>query len=197
MARTTRRTGWPAGFWPTSPQPGERPYWPTCPKWTAEGVTGVIDGKLYVLPGACDANGWPRPGYCEVEQIRRLYRYNPTTNKWASRKQAPHFHRGGAAGVIGGKLYVAGGVKGIGGREPVADLDVYDPGTDSWKTLAPMPRAGRANGTALAGKLYVVVGTDAFVYNPGTNRWSDIADPATGHDGLVRVVIGGMPRLLR
>ncbi len=31
------------------------------PKVTAEGVTGVIDGKLYVLPGKCDANSGPSP----------------------------------------------------------------------------------------------------------------------------------------
>ena len=96
------------------PATGQTTQLANMPKSTAEGVTGVIDGKLYVLPGACDSNFWPNPGYCEVEEIRRLYRYNPATNKWAARKQAPHFHRGGAAGVIGGKLYVAGGVKGVG-----------------------------------------------------------------------------------
>ncbi|MBA3520995.1 MAG: hypothetical protein H0T90_00630, partial [Gemmatimonadales bacterium] len=34
------------------------------PIFSAEGVTGVINGKLYVLPGACNGNGWPSPGYC-------------------------------------------------------------------------------------------------------------------------------------
>jgi N-acetylneuraminic acid mutarotase len=159
------------------------------PKRTAEGVTGVINGKLYVLPGICDANGWPRPGYCQQEPIRRLYRYDPATNKWGARKSAPHYHRSAAGGVIGGKFYVAGGVNSV-------DLDVYDPATDSWRTRAPIPKAGRAIGTALGGKLYVVVGLDAYVYNPGTNRWSAIADPTWGHDGVVRVVINGKPKLL-
>jgi N-acetylneuraminic acid mutarotase len=159
------------------------------PKFTAEGVTGVINGKLYVLPGFCDANGWPRPGYCEQEPFRRLYRYDPATNKWGARRSAPHFHRSGAAGVIGGKLYVVGGLN-------VADLDVYDPTTDTWKTLAPIPTAGRAIGTALQGKLYVIAGSNAYVYNPGTNKWSSIAAPTWGHDGVVRVVINGKPKLL-
>lgn len=163
------------------------------PRFTAEGVTGVIDGKLYVLPGICDANGWPRPGYCEQEPFRRLYRYNPATNKWVARKSAPHFHRSGAGGVIGGKFYVVGGFHGF---QPVADLDVYDPATDTWKTLAPIPSAGGAVGTALGGKLYVLVGTNAYVYNLGTNRWSPIAKPTWGHDGVIRVVINGKPKLL-
>ncbi len=159
------------------------------PRFTAEGVTGVIDGKLYVLPGLCDANGWPRPGYCQQESIRRLYTYDPATNRWGARKSAPHYHRSAAGGVIGGKFYVAGGVNS-------ADLDVYDPATDSWRTRAPIPQAGRAIGTALGGKLYVVVGLDAYAYNPGTDRWSAIADPTWGHDGVVRVVINGKPKLL-
>jgi N-acetylneuraminic acid mutarotase len=162
------------------------------PKRTAEGVTGVISGKLYVLPGLVDENLEQRP-------FRRLYRYDPATNKWGARRSAPHFHRLAASGVIGGKFYVAGGLNST-------DLDVYDPATDSWTTRAPIPKAGRAIGTALGGKLYVVVrslndnGTSlenhAYVYNPGTNKWSALAAPAWGHDGVVRVVINGKPKLL-
>lgn len=163
------------------------------PRTTAEGVTGVIGDKLYVLPGVCGADLWPQPGHCEREPIRRLYRYDPVQNKWGARKSAPHFHRSGAAGVIGGKLYVVGGFN---GSQPVADLDVYDPKTDTWRTLAPIPSPGRAIGTALQGKLYVVAGSGAYVYNPGTNRWSTIAAPAWGHDAVVRVVVDGKPRLL-
>ena len=163
------------------------------PRATAEGVTGVVNGKLYVLPGSCDANRWPTAGYCQQEPIRRLYRYDPVTNKWGARRSAPHFHRLGAAGVIGGKFYVVGGFR---GSQPVADLDVYDPVTDTWTTRAPIPTAGRAIGTALQGKLYVLAGSNAYVYNPSTNKWSSIAKPTWGHDGVVRVVVNGKPKLL-
>jgi N-acetylneuraminic acid mutarotase len=165
------------------------------PKATAEGVTGVIAGKLYVLPGICNSHyGLPAPGYCKENPIRRLYRYDPATNTWVARRSAPHFHRYAAAAVIGGKFYVAGGINSS--FTPVADLDVYDPATDTWTTRAPIPKAGRAIGTALGGKLYVVVGLDAYVYSPGTNRWSPIAAPTWGHEALVRVVVDGKPRLL-
>jgi N-acetylneuraminic acid mutarotase len=152
------------------------------PKRTAEGVTGVIGNKLYVLPGIVDIDFEQKP-------IRRLYRYDPAKNKWGARRSAPHFHRLAAAGVIGGKFYVAGGVGST-------DLDVYNPATDTWTTRAPIPKAGEAIGTALDGKLYAVVGLDAYVYNPGTNKWSAIADPTWRHDGVVRVVINGKPKLL-
>ena len=162
------------------------------PRATAEGVTGVIDGKLYVLPGTCDANRWPQAGYCETEEIRQLYRYNPLTNMWVVRKAAPHFHRSGAAGVIGGKFYVVGGFN---VSQPVAALDVYDPLTNSWTTRAPLPTSGAAIGTALEGRLYVIAGGQAYVYTPATNKWTAIAAPASAHEGVVRVVINGRPRL--
>jgi N-acetylneuraminic acid mutarotase len=163
------------------------------PRATAEGVTGVIGDKLYVLPGSCDSNRWPQPGYWEQEPIRRLYRYDPAKNKWGARKSAPHYHRLGAGGVIGGKFYVVGGYHGF---QPVADLDVYDPATDTWTTRAPLPASGSVIGTALQGKLYVLAGPSAYVYDPGTNKWSPIAAPAGEHQGVVRVVINGKPKLL-
>ena len=163
------------------------------PRATAEGVTGVIDNKLYVLPGSCDANRWPLAGYCEQEPIRRLYRFDPAQNKWGARKSAPHYHRAGAGGVINGKFYVVGGFQ---GRTPVAALDVYDPTSDSWTTRAPLPVGGAVTGTALQGKLYVLAGTKAYRYDPGTNKWSAIASPASAQQGVVRVVVNGKPKLL-
>ena len=174
--------GFSSRAWAYDPVARQATQVASMPKRTAEGVTGVINSKLYVLPGLVDEN-------LEQKPIRRLYRYDPATNKWGARRSAPHFHRRGAAGVIGGKFYVVGGLGST-------DLDVYDPATDTWRTRAPIPKAGPAIGTALGGKLYVVVGLDAYVYNPGTNRWSAIADPTWGHTGVVRVVINGKPKLL-
>jgi N-acetylneuraminic acid mutarotase len=78
----------------------------------------------------------------------------------------------------------------------VADLDVYDPVSDTWKTRAPIPTAGRAIGAAQQGKLYVIAGANAHVYDPGTHKWSSIAAPTGEHDGVVRVVVNGKPKLL-
>ena len=165
------------------------------PKRTAEGVTGAIDGRLYVLAGQCDADGRGQGTSCEFQDTRRLFRYNPATNTWATRQSAPHVHRSGAAGVIDGKFYVAGGLTNS-GRRAVADLDVYDPATNTWKTLAPMPVGGAAIGTVLNGKLFVITGANAYLYNPRTNAWSTRAAPDFSHDAVVRVRIDGDPYLL-
>jgi N-acetylneuraminic acid mutarotase len=162
------------------------------PRVTADGVTGVIDGKLWVLPGTCSGAFWPDPGYCDHTPIRRLYRYDPVANHWGSRRECPHYHTSGAGGVINGKFYVAGGAD--------ANLDVYDPATDTWRTLAPLPTAGRAIGAVLAGRLFVIAGSGsgrrAYAYDPGTNTWTPRATPTWDHDAVVWVLLGGQPHLL-
>jgi hypothetical protein len=164
------------------------------PIFGAEGVSGVIAGKLYVLPGACSGDRWPvDPRYCAEEPTRRLFRYNPATNMWVSKRQAPHVHRAGAAGVIGDKLYVVGGFNSF---TPVSALDVYNPGTNSWRTLAPIPQPGHAIGAVLQGKLHVLVGTKHFAYDLATNRWRTLASSQFGHDALLRVQLNGRAHLL-
>jgi len=165
------------------------------PLRTAEGVSGVIKGRLYVLPGTCDTENWPSKGYCEVAPIRQLFRYNPATGIWAQMAPCPHFHARGAGGVIGDKFYVAGGSGG-------AFLDVYDPATDSWKTLAPMPAAtplaGNAGGAVLYDRLYVISETNTYFYNPATNLWRTRASSTWPHETVVTVrnaSLDGKPHL--
>jgi hypothetical protein len=162
------------------------------PKVTASGVTGVIDGKLYVLPGRCSTDYYPNQHYCVSEPIRTLFRYSPTTNFWSWKRPAPHFHAYGAGGVINGKFYVTGGAD--------RALDRYDPATDTWTTLAPLPTAGAARGAVLQGNLFVVVltntGRRAYAYDPATNRWTSKAAPRYYHDDIVPITWGGKPFLL-
>lgn len=171
------------------------------PIFSAEGVSGVINGKLYVLPGACNGNGYPSPGFCAVEETRRFYRYDPATNTWVTRRQAPHFHRRGAAAVLDGKFYVAGGVSDQSGTAVTA-LDVYDPATNTWRTLAPLPVGGVASGAALAGQFYVVVRRfndtspdhRTYAYNRVTNRWKARAAPDI-FGSVTRVTLDGSAHL--
>jgi N-acetylneuraminic acid mutarotase len=167
------------------------------PRATADGVTGVINGKLWVLPGTCSGTGWPFAGYCDHEPIRLLYRYDPVTNHWGARRACPHYHRNGAGGVLDGKFYVAGGSDDHGGF--TANLDVYDPATDTWRTLAPLPTAGPAIGTVLGGRLFVIVSGSArhaYVYDRVANTWKPRATPTWPHAAIAQVNFGGQPHVL-
>ena len=169
------------------------------PLHTAEGVSGAVNGKLYVLPGACSGDGYPFPGYCATEPIRTLFRYDPATNTWSTRRSCPHYHRGGGGGVIDGKFYVVGGGPDI--NTATATLDVYDAATNTWATRAPMPTAGSlVRGTVIQNKLFVVLYTTsgtlkAYRYNPLTNVWTSRAAPPT-FGALARIQLNGSAKVL-
>lgn len=79
---------------------------------------------------------------------------------WETKAAMPTASSIQAAGVIDGKLYVAGGAV----FSPLTFLstaEVYDPSTDTWSTLSPMPtaRSGAASGV-IDGELYVVGGSN-------------------------------------
>jgi N-acetylneuraminic acid mutarotase len=165
------------------------------PKRTAQGITGVIGGKLYVLVGTCED--------CAVPSPRRLFRYDPLTNRWdGSLPSCPNAHVNGGGGVINGKFYVAGG-RGRDQRDS-DKLDVFDPATNRWTSLAPMPTARSGVAAAvLGGRLYVIghgnvepgeVQNQVEAYNPATNTWATRAPlPGVGRGDLAagRVTLDG------
>jgi N-acetylneuraminic acid mutarotase len=170
------------------------------PKRTAQGITGVIGGKLYVLSGTCED--------CAVTHPPRLFRYDPLTDRWdATLPSAPFAHVSGAGGVINGKFYVAGG-RGRDQRDS-RKLDVYDPATNRWTSLAPMPTARSGVAAAvLGGRLYVIGNgnvepgehqNQVEAYNPATNTWTTKAPlPGIGRGALAagRVFLEGRPYIL-
>ena len=82
-----------------------------------------------------------------------------------------------AAAALGGKLYVAGGVRGV---DPVRNMFVFDARADRWRSAPPLPR--RCRRVALVpfrNELWAIGGFDArgdtvrsvWIYSPRTERW--------------------------
>jgi N-acetylneuraminic acid mutarotase len=180
-------------------------YDPASNRWSAKrsmpaaglgGVSGAINGKLYVL------------SYCGGEDCiplvpQAFYRYDPAADRWTTLPQPSAYHFGGSAGVIGAKFYVAGG-------DPEGtDVEAYDPTTNTWTSRAPLgsPRWGTA-GAVAGGKLYVLGGFRAdpagatlvpttSVYDPMTNTWTHRARMPVllSHFAAARVVVNGTARI--
>lgn len=188
-----------------------------------------VNGRLYVIGGQQGNQSDPaRAGF-----VNSVFEYDPAKNSWTPRAPMPTARSGGAAAVIDGKIYVAGGrpprghdfavydprqdgwttlpnlptqrnhlvaaaiddkVYVAGGRfeggfrsEKSAALEVYDPKTNSWQTGARMPKPrGGVNGVAANGCLHVFGGEgnndhpsgvfpDHDFYNPVTDRWQSLA----------------------
>ena len=149
------------------------------------GVTGVIKDKLYVLTG-CD-----QEDCAPSQQFVFFYRYDPATDQWAILPSPPSSHSGGVGGVVGGKLYVTGGL--YGGSQ----LDVYDPATNQWTTKARAPRDYWGAGVAFRAKLFVIGDGKTSAYDPTADAWTSKAPmPApSGGTAASKVLVNGQPRI--
>jgi N-acetylneuraminic acid mutarotase len=171
-------------------------------------------GKLYVFGGL--APGWKPKAL--------VYEYDPGRDRWTRKKNMPLPSHHVALAEIQGKIYVIGGFKlpdsGPAAWQPIDNVWEYDPATDTWKALLPLPtKRGSANAVVVEGKIYVIGGAGLHpgstetvvhparphraldtneVYDPTTNRWETRSPmptarnhAAAGNVGNKIYVIGG------
>src|SRR5437016_78678 len=91
----------------------------------------AANGKMYVLGGFGTARG-------------KNYEYDAAADKWTKKAPMPRPAHHQAMVEYQGKIYVFGGFVAPmtgpqGGWEPIDNAWSYDPATDQWRNLAPMP----------------------------------------------------------
>ena len=125
-----------------------------------------IDGKFYVVGGrrrvhAVDSN--------EV--------YDPQTNKWERQAPLPTARGGIGVAAVNGELFVFGGETLFpnGGGEVHGEVEAFNPATNTWRSLSPMP-------TPRHGIWASVIGNNIFL--PGGGLVSGI-DPTNENDVFI------------
>src|SRR4029434_458238 len=117
---------------------------------------GAVNGKIYVIGG--------RTGHGFILTATNtdvVEEYNPVSDAWSvPRERMPTARSGGVSGTDGRRIYVAGGE--VTTQQLVGAfraIEAYDPLTNSWSTLPPMPmpRHGAA-GAVIGNQLYLVSG---------------------------------------
>jgi N-acetylneuraminic acid mutarotase len=171
---------------PTSPWKKGAPF----PEADEELYGVPANGKMYVI------GGW---GDGKARGVN--YEYDPATDRWTKKAPMPRPAHHAALAAVNGKIYAFGGFVApantaipVGAAwEPIADAWEYNPATDAWKPLAPLPgKRGSAIAAEVGGKIYVIGGAatmegskDPFftafgparvlgtndVYDPATNKW--------------------------
>src|SRR2546427_2353676 len=157
------------------------------PEPSEELYGAAAGGKFYVFGGL--APGWKPKALA--------YEFDPAANAWMKKKPMALASHHVAFTELGGKLYAFGGfvppASGPPAWVPVDNAWKYDPATDTWKALAPMPtRRGSPVAATVNGKIYVIGGatthpgsTEPAVlptrphrsvgtveeYDPATNTW--------------------------
>jgi N-acetylneuraminic acid mutarotase len=111
------------------------------------------DGRIFVVGGCCQQGVQPPAGVAEV--------YDPPRNVWRIIAPIPA-GRSPMAAAAGsdGRIYAIGGTLPCCFGPPTLNMvDVYDPGTDRWETVAPVPTARQ--------DLAAVIGSDGRIYAIG------------------------------
>jgi len=133
----------------------------------------VVDGKVYAIGGG---NG----SYLNTNEM-----YDPATNTWTTKKSMPTARVGHAIAVYQNKVYVIGGI--IGESDPVSSgytgvNEVYDPLTDTWETMEPMPTArAHLDANVVNDNIYLIGGSKygglPLTFSQGTDGLNEVYDP--------------------
>ena len=103
---------------------------------------------------------WVMGGRIDGSQLATVEAYNPHTNTWRSCLPLSQRRFGAVAGVVSGRLVVAGGFGGF-ARDlgSLRSVEAYTP--TGWTMLPPLPHAADdATACVVNGRLYVMGGRD-------------------------------------
>ncbi|XP_030634708.1 kelch-like protein 22 [Chanos chanos] len=131
----------------------------------------VVDGKIYI---ACGRRG--------MAYLKETYCYDPRDNQWTARSDSPVERAWHGMAAVNGRAYVIGGSNdGFGYRRDVLKVGCYNPGTDSWSVVCPLPAGHGEPGIAvLDRRIYVLGGRShdkgsrmkyVHIYDPEEDRW--------------------------
>ena len=150
----------------------------------------TCNGKLYVVGGAA-ATG----------NVKTCYEYDPDTNVWTQKADAPIEVQSPVLRCVGTKLYLIGGLL-LGSLTSTGRCFEFDPATNIWTEKTAMPTAREDFGSAVLGtKIYCFGGLNngpdpiatLEIYDTVNNTWDESkADmPNTKWSGDFGVECGG------
>ncbi|MHB8665884.1 MAG: Kelch repeat-containing protein [Acidimicrobiales bacterium] len=153
--------------------------------------TAIWTGAEMIVWGGTTEEG--RPG-----ELGDGASYDPVRRRWRLLSPSPLRPRFGHMAVWDGKeMLVWGGSTQSLSEQDYSDGAAYDPSTDRWRTIAPLPHPIIARGTALwTGSTVMVYGewhsssptansSDSYEgfaasYDPSADHWATMADPPLG-----------------
>jgi hypothetical protein len=147
----------------------------------------AVNGKLYVIGGAAS----------DQVGTNTVFEYDPTRpagSRWQTKSPMPTARMYLGASAVDGTIYAIGGAARAVPATDLATVEAYNPGTNSWTTLAPMLR-GRAGVAAVGvnsddpgcgGRLYALGGgyvlptSSGEVYDPASGEWRPLSNMVLG-----------------
>jgi N-acetylneuraminic acid mutarotase len=164
----------------------------------------ALDGDVYVVGGI-------RPdGSGSMTTVPDVEVYDPTRNSWEQAAPLPVAMNHPNLAVVGGRLYVLGGLSGGASWEALRDSFVYDPAADRWRELPPVPRGTERGSSAIGVRgstVYLAGGMRTLTPGPGglqdtvdlvqsydvvTGRWRTLPSLPEARDHVGGAVVGNV-----
>ncbi|MFQ5444921.1 MAG: Kelch repeat-containing protein [Nitrospinales bacterium] len=154
----------------------------------------VAGGKIYVVGGFSSGMWTP---------VATNFEYDPVKDQWRKRKSMSTRRGALASGVIDGKIHAVSGAHKRFFRLVNTDAhEVYDPATDQWKTLEPIPTPrDHLTVSVVDGILYAIGGRvdvnydenldENEAYDPRTGQWTKRSPLPTARSGITSQVLSG------
>ena len=153
---------------------------------------------------------WVMGGYGRWDDLATVEAYNPRTNEWRSCLSLRQGRQDAVAGVVGGRLVVAGGCAICAdGVRRLTSVEAYSP--SGWAPLPPLPHAANnATACVLEGRLYVMGGNECnklqvlemskenvFTWSVKADLPADRSDAASvAHEGKIWLIGGTADRVV-
>lgn len=171
--------------------PGSNSWIALAPMPTARVNFGiaVYQNKIYVIGGQDTAHAIPGPNFIDyhMEGLTGANEiYNPATDTWETKAPMPTPRNYLQANVVNGKIYLIGGQSQQRLEYPPTEhtsnlTEVYDPATDSWTTMTPIPTTVYGYASAVMNnKIYAMSGwsvktplsDQVQIFDPKSNTWT-------------------------
>jgi N-acetylneuraminic acid mutarotase len=182
---------------------------PDIPFAAGSSASALIDGKIFVAGGIVGNR----------ETTGRTAMFDPVTGRWTERAPMPLPRNHTASATDGRRFYVFGG-RGPGSGDAnvvangFADVQIYDPATDTWTTSSdsgsgvpplPQPRGGMGKAAYVDGEFYVLGGETkdgdgalsggvyarVDIYDPVMRRWRAGPEMPVARHGIFPLAIAG------
>jgi Kelch motif len=143
------------------------------PTARANVATAVVGGLVYAVGGFGDLD----------DTLNVVERFDPRSGRWATGLPLPQPRGGAGAAGLDGLLYVAGGFIPLAGDdfEIAHSMVVYNPKSNTWRSVAPMPTAREKLRLVASGRYLYAIGGDDLAgqslttverYDPKSNSWA-------------------------
>jgi hypothetical protein len=201
--RGDERATAPRTLWRLDPQAGQWEALTEIPEGVHHTAFVHHGGRLFIL------GGFRETGFTPVGNVRI---FDLRTRQWSEGASMPTPRGAIGFAVLDGRIHLLGGnaagphaVHDHEGGQIAADRSVntheaYDPATNRWTRLAPMPTPRNHLGAAaLNGRIHAVVGrvgnnfemTTHEIYDPRTDSWTSGPPVPTGRSGVAAVAHDG------